>query len=297
MSLLTGILAGIYPSFVLSSFIPIKVLKGTRTAHSRRSLLRNSLVVFQFVISTALIISTLIVYRQLHFMQNIRLGYDKEQVLVINDTYTLGSNETAFKEKLLQDSRVVNAAISWSAPVTGRMDGTQIYVRPQHDNDPRNEIQTGIYRIDYNFLATLGMQLASGRNFSPGYPSDSTAVLVNETAVRELGIKDNPIGRTIVRSGRQEFTIVGIVKDFHFTSAKQKIAPLIMLLGRNEGAVITKIKTTNIAQLVADIKKTGKHLAPMPPSAIPSWTNDLPRFMPLKKRAGNCLPCLPLYLL
>jgi putative ABC transport system permease protein len=265
MSLLTGILAGIYPSFVLSAFIPIKVLKGTRTAHSRRSLLRNSLVVFQFVISTALIIATLVVYRQLHFMQNIKLGYNKEQVLIINDTYALGNNEQAFKQKLLQDSRVVNAAISWSAPATGRMDGTQIYVRPENTNDPRNEIQTGIYRIDYNFLGTLGMQIASGRNFSPEYPSDSSAVLINETAVRELGIKGNPLGRTIVRSGRREFTIVGVVKDFHFTSAKQKISPLIMLMGRNEGAVITKIKTTQVAQLVADIKKDWEAFGPNAP--------------------------------
>ncbi len=255
VSLLTGIVAGIYPSFFLSAFKPIKVLKGALSAQPRRHLLRGSLVVFQFVISTALIMATIIVYRQLHFMQNQQLGYDKEQVLIINDSYALHHNETAFKQQLLQDSRVVNATVSWSVPANGRMDGTQIFVKPLQHNDPHNEIQAGIYRVDYNYLPTLGMKVATGRNFSPDYPSDSTAVLVNETAVKELGITGNPIGRTIVRSGRREFTIVGVVQDFHFATARQKIAPLMMLLGRNGGSVVAKIKTTDIKNLVADIKK------------------------------------------
>lgn len=255
VSLLTGIVAGIYPSFFLSAFKPIKVLKGALSAQPRRHLLRGSLVVFQFVISTALIMATIIVYRQLHFMQNQQLGYDKEQVLIINDSYALDHNETAFKQQLLQDSRVVNATVSWSVPANGRMDGTQIFVKPLQQNDPHNEIQAGIYRIDYDYLPTLGMKVATGRNFSPDYPSDSAAVLVNETAVKELGITGNPIGRTIVRSGRREFTIVGVVQDFHFATARQKIAPLMMLLGRNGGSVVAKIKTTDIKNLVADIKK------------------------------------------
>lgn len=255
LSLLTGIVAGIYPSFFLSAFKPIKVLKGSLSAQPRRSLLRSSLVVFQFVVSTALIMATIVVYRQLNFMQNQKLGYDKEQVMIINDSYALGHNENAFRQQLLQDSRVVNASISWSIPTNGRMDGTQIFVKPVQQNDLHNEIQAGIYRIDYNYLPTLGMNIKAGRNFSTDFPSDSSAVLLNETAVRELGISGNPIGRTIVRSGRKEFTIVGVVQDFHFTSAKQKIAPLMMLLGNNGGSVITKIKTPDIKHLVADLKK------------------------------------------
>lgn len=265
VSLFTGILAGIYPSFFLSAFKPVKVLKGSLSAHPRRSLLRGSLVVFQFVVSTALIMATIVVYRQLHFMQNQKLGYDKEQVFIINDSYTLGNNEAAFKQKLLQDSRVVNATVSWSVPATGSMDGTQIFVKPIHQNDPHNEIQAGIYRVDYDYLPTLGMQVAAGRNFSRDYPSDSAGVLVNETTVRELGITGNPIGRTIVRSGRREFTIVGVVKDFHFATAKQKIAPLIMLMGRNSGSVITKIKTTDIKHFVADVKKDWEAFNPGAP--------------------------------
>lgn len=254
VSLLVGLLAGIYPSFFLSAFKPIKVLKGALSDKPRRSLLRSSLVVFQFSVSTALIIATMIVYNQLHYMQHKKLGYDKEQVLVIQESYTLGSNEAAFKQELLQDTRIASASLSSSVPMNGEAGGTQIFTKPLHQNDPHNEIQTGIYHIDYDYLPTLGMQLAAGRNFSPDYQSDSSGVLVNEAAVRELGITGDPIGRTIIRSGRQEFNIVGVVKDFHFTSAKQKIAPLIMLLGGNRGSVIVKIRTADIKGFLADVK-------------------------------------------
>lgn len=266
VSLFTGILAGIYPSFFLSAFKPIKVLKGTLSTQPRRSILRGSLVVFQFVVSTALIISTIVVYRQLHFMQNQKLGYNKEQVLILQDTYDgLGQNESAFKQKLLEDNRVVNATISWAVPTNFRFDGTQIYAKPLQQNDPHKEIQTGIFRIDYDYLATLDMKIAAGRNFSKNYPSDSAGVLVNETAVQSLGIKGNPIGRTIVRSGRQEFTIVGVVQDFHFATARQKIGPLMLLPGRNGGAIMVKVKTPEIKNLIADVKKQWEAFSPATP--------------------------------
>jgi putative ABC transport system permease protein len=266
VSLFTGILAGIYPSFFLSAFKPIKVLKGALSTQPRRSLLRGSLVVFQFVVSTALIISTIIVYRQLHFMQNQKLGYNKEQILILQDTYDgLGPNESAFKQKLLQDNRVVNATISWSVPTNFRFDGTQIYTKPLQQNDPHKEIQTGIFRVDYDYLPTLGMKIAAGRNFSKDYPSDSSGVLVNETAVQSLGIKGDPIGRTIVRSGRQEFTIVGVVQDFHYATARQKIAPLILLLGRNGGSIMVKVKTPEIKPFLADTKKQWEAFSPATP--------------------------------
>lgn len=266
VSLLTGVLAGLYPSLVLSSFAPIKVLKGRLASQPRGHLLRSGLVVFQFVISTALIISTLIVYRQLNFMQNQKLGYNKEQVLIIQDTDAgLGSNEAAFKQKLLQDPRVVNATLSWSVPASNQMNGTQIYVKPEKEGDPRQEIQSSIFRIDYDYIPTLGMKMIAGRNFSPDHPSDSSGVLVNQTAVKDLGIKGNPIGRTILRSGRGEFTIVGVVEDFHTTTARQKIAPLMMLMDRNNGSLLVKIKTTDMKDFVASTKTAWESFSPSTP--------------------------------
>ena len=255
--LLVGILAGIYPAFFLSSFKIIPILKGnTNVQPAGRWSLRSSLIVFQFAISTALIICTFVVYQQLHFMQNKKLGYDKNQVLVINDAYTLGDNVNAFKQQLLNDPRVVNATISGNVPGFNNMGGTEIYAKEVADKGARHEIQCGIYWIQNSYIPTLGMQMVKGRNFYPSAPADSASVIINEAAVRDLGFGNvDPIGKTIIRSGQRHFTVVGVVKDFNYTSAKQKIAPLMMLASdKSRGAVIVRIKTADVHRLVNDIK-------------------------------------------
>ncbi|HEY9002594.1 MAG TPA: ABC transporter permease [Mucilaginibacter sp.] len=257
LTLLVGILAGLYPAFFLSSFKILNVLKGTSgTEPTKKNFLQSSLVVFQFTISTALIIATFIVYQQLHYMQNKKLGYDKEQLLVLNDTYLLGNNEYAFKDQLMRDSRIVNATVSTEIPGNGNMGGTEIYPQEKASDETKNEIHCNIYRIDGNYLSTLGIKLASGRSVSPEFPADSSAVMINEAAVSELGwSKTDPIGKTIVRSGRKAYTVVGVVKDFNYTSAKQKVAPLMMLPMHRHGSIILKIKAAEVSNLVADIKK------------------------------------------
>ncbi len=167
LTVLVGILAGIYPAFFLSSFRAILVLKGggESTKPGRQKRLRSGLVVVQFAISTALIISTIIVYRQLHYMQNIRLGYDKDRCLTINDTYLLGHAENAFKQQLLQNPRIVNASISWTVPNNPIMDGTVI--EPKQKEAGTGSIHTNIYHVDFDYIPLLGMHLVAGRNFSP----------------------------------------------------------------------------------------------------------------------------------
>ncbi|ASU34855.1 cell division protein FtsX [Mucilaginibacter xinganensis] len=256
--LFVGLIAGIYPAFFLSSFKILAVLKGNSTAQTTgKGGLRSSLIVCQFAISTALIISTFVVYQQLHFMQNKKLGYDKNQVLVINDTYTLGNNIVAFKQQLLNDHRVVNASISSNIPGFNNMGGTEIYAKDLADKGARTQIQTGIYWIEDSYIPTLGIQIVKGRNFYPSSPADSISVIVNEAAVRDLGFGNtDPIGKTIVRSGQRHYNIVGVVKDFHYTSAKQKIAPLMMLPSINSrGSIIARIKTADVQPLLTDIKR------------------------------------------
>ena len=251
---ITGIVAGIYPAFFLASFNTIKVLKGAASKGSQRNQLRSSLVVFQFFVSIALIIATIIVYQQLYFMQNKNLGYDKEQVLFLPDARLLGKNQAAFKQQLSQNKNVIASSISRSAPGLPFMDGTEIY--PKNENGNGKEIHANIYHVDEGYLKTLGIKIIGGRNFSRNFPTDSGAVVINQAMVRELGWnRTNPIGKTIVRSGQQQFEVIGVVADFNYASAKQEIAPLMMMLGNNYGGLVIKINTTDVKGFLSDLKK------------------------------------------
>lgn len=264
LTFLVGIMAGIYPAFFLSSFNTIKVLKGGSSKGPQKQVLRSSLTVFQFFVSTALIIATLTVYQQLHYMQNKKLGYDKEQVLFMPDANLLGANQSAFQQQLLDDSRVASASISWCVPGKDAMGGTEIF--PKNENSNGITIHSNIYQVDYDYLKTLGIQVVEGRNFSREFPTDSFAVVINEAAVRELGWKnENAVGKTIVRSGQYEYKVVGVVADFNYASVKQKIAPLMMLLGYNYGGLIIKIKTNDITGFLADLKKQWNAFNPAGP--------------------------------
>ncbi len=255
VSFLAGIIAGIYPAFFLSSFDILRNLKGVLAApRTQKKSLHGGLIVFQFFISTVLIISTVVVNRQLHFMQNKKLGYDKDQLLFLSDTRALAKNQVAFQQQLLQNKNVVSASISRNVPIGNIIDGTQIF--PKNETGNGTEIHTDIFHVDYDYIRTIGLQVLQGRDFSKEFSTDSAGVIINESAVRELGWNGtNPIGKSIVRSGQKEFKVIGVVKDFNYASVKQKIAPLMMMLGNNGGGLVLKIKTDNVQPFLADLRK------------------------------------------
>ena len=268
LGLLVSILAGTYPAFYLSSFKPIATLKGKLSAGTKSYGLRSSLVVFQFFISVSLITGTIIVYQQMKYIRNKKLGYDKERLLVINNSYQLGNNEKVLRDELLRDSRVANVTISSYRPA-GYSDNNNALGYPE---GKENELTKSLeYGVDERYIPALGIEMAAGRNFSPQFSTDSFAMIMNESAVKAFGFKNDndALGKRIVRQNSVRgtnvpFTIVGIVKDFHFKSLHEAISPLLMVLNPGSGLII-KTKSKDVAGLLATIKERWKSFGPEDP--------------------------------
>ena len=258
--LITGVIAGLYPAFVLSSFNPIMVLKGRFKSSGYGLALRNGLVVFQFAISVILIISTIVVNRQMNYMLGNKLGFKKDHVIVLERTDMVENQLPAFKNELLTISGVE------SASGTSTMPGNQNFFGTTWQEIGSKAPMTGRGMVvDEDYAKTLGLEIKEGRFFSKDFSTDTLSVVLNERAVKELGLKaaigsrltspDNiynaPDGSLYV------YNVVGVVKDFHYHSLHEPISPLVIInskkFGNRSGLVALRIKGDNFKKAVSDI--------------------------------------------
>ena len=266
VGIFTGIIAGSYPAFYLSSFNPVTVLKSRFKAGKNSTGYRSGLVVFQFFISIVLIIGTTVIYNQLYYIQHKKLGYQKEQVMILPGSWLLHGKQDVFKNELLQDPRVADVSLSNYLPA-GNSGNNNFFIYPEGDNDLI--VKTLRYDVDENYIHTMGMEMASGRNFSKKFGTDSSAIILNETAAKSLGWQNSALGHTVTKSfkgdAKVSYIVIGVVKDFHFKSLHEEISPLVMVLGDNSGSIIVKAKTADISGLLSTMKKSWNELSPEEP--------------------------------
>ncbi len=272
LSLLMGLLAGIYPAFYLTSFHPAEVLKGVKLPKNSfgNLLIRNGLVVFQFSISIALIICTAIVFKQLKYIQNKDLGLARENIVVISNTDRLKTNEESFRQELLKQPSVIDASISSSIPT--RVNFGDGYVPEQAESDKPliKEIDLSSFMVDNDFIPTYQMQVLQGRNFSKEF-SDSASVILNETAAKQIGWKD-AIGKYLAYPGNsQRFRVIAVVKDFNVSSLHEVIEPFALFHNASKtydlghSYITVRFRATNMKDNLRDLGNKWKQFIPGTP--------------------------------
>ncbi|HMQ89955.1 MAG TPA: ABC transporter permease [Flavilitoribacter sp.] len=262
--LLTGLLAvttllsGAFPAYLLSGFSPLSVIKGRPGGRENGNWLRQTLVVAQFCISTGLIIGTLIVHNQLSYLQSFNLGFDKEQVLVLNQATALGNNYGPFMEQLEKLPVIERVSTAQFMPGDG-FDST-IFLPEQPANYKETSLNYSF--IDPGFSETLKLELTEGRNFTSGMSTDSSACLINETAARKLGWEE-PLGKQISYGGQSPYTVIGVVKDFNFRSLHEEIEPIVLMMSPWKlSNMAVRVRAGETATAVAAIQSLWKEMAP-----------------------------------
>ena len=246
LGIFIGVLAGFYPSLILSSFKPITMLSGKIASGSRSGMIRSILVVFQFTISIILILGTITVYNQMKYISNFRLGYNKDQVVIV-DAGSININQArSYRDEVLKNPAVESATISGFLPVANTNRNNNTFWK-KGDHSPNASVNMQTWTVDHEYIKTLGMKIMAGRDFSKDFPSDSSAIILNERAAKLFGFK-NPLGEEVEvfngtvdnnmdNSKVKTYRIIGIVQDFNWETLHENIGSLSMHLGESNGKI------------------------------------------------------------
>ncbi len=260
-----GMAAGTYPAFVLSSFKPILVLKGAFKSSTQGTQLRKALVVLQFTISIALMVGTGIVYQQMDFIYSANLGYNRDQIITLALSGQAAEQATNLKNELLRNPNIT--AVGTSSTRIGQQVGRTNIIPEGFSTD--TNIIASIMNADETFVPTMGMEMKAGRNFSPEF-EDSLSMIINEEMTRLLKW-DDAVGRKIsLNTGPnptdvQPYTVIGVVKDFHFATLRHKLEPMFILYSRNNGSLAIKVKAEGMKETLGSIEATWKKILPGAP--------------------------------
>jgi putative ABC transport system permease protein len=256
---ITGILAGSYPAIYLSSFNTASVLKGKLTGSLGEIWARKGLVAFQFTLSVIFIVSVLVVYKQIEFVQSKNLGYDKDNVFYFSMEGKISENKEAFLSEIKNVPNVINASSMWGS-IVGRTGFTTGFF----DWEGRNQdeiIQFEHLGIDYDLLEVLGIEMASGRSFSRDFPSDSSKIILNEEAIAVMGLKD-PVGKIFNLWGNN-MEIIGLTKNFHFQSLHENVKPFFFRLQpKKTSSIMVKVKGGQEKETVNNIRSVYEKFNP-----------------------------------
>jgi len=302
-SVVVGFISGLYPSFFLSSFKPVNVLKGKLALGSKNSFVRSTLVVFQFVISIVLIIGTIAIQKQLDYVMSKKIGFQKDQVIVVHQAHLLENHQQAFKDEALKNSFITAGTITGFLPVDGTWRNNNTYWpegKIPTGEDIKDMVSLQSWSVDIDYLKTLGMNIKMGRSFSSEFPADSSeSVILNESAVEKFQMGQNPLGKkissfTAVLPGGapdpnsvKSWTVIGVVEDFHFANMRENIAPLAMFLQPSNGYVAFRFQSKSTKDVLEKIEALWKEFAPGNAFEYTFLNDDYGRMYNTEKRLGK----------